>query len=187
MILTDIGEIGVYHEGRELFLRPSLYAMSRLGTKEEIFHVLHEVMQGDLAYSLAVLQVCSDGDIRDIFGYIDQDSFEFVGGEVSEGEIVILAQSLLKHGIIGDIDRSEDPPIKESEYSKEFDAKSYVAIAMAHLGVSERDAWQMTMTSLAGALRAKYPPVKNNKDKLPTLEEVAAIDDWVAEVNKLRD
>ena len=55
MILTDVGEIGVYYEGREMILRPSLYAMSKLGDKKEILEIYLRVMAGDLAYSLAFL------------------------------------------------------------------------------------------------------------------------------------
>ena len=153
MILTDVGEIGVYYEGREMILRPSLYAMSKLGDKKEILEISLRVMAGDLAYSLAVIQCCADDDTRDIFGYIDEN-LRFNEMFASVGEIIIVAQSLMKHGIIGDIERDE----YEGEASNEFDAKSYVSLAVAHLGMSEREAWQMTMTSLAGALMAKFPP-----------------------------
>lgn len=158
MILTEIGEIGAYFEGCELVLRPSLYAMTKLGSKKEIVDIFTRVMNGDIAYSLAVIQACCDEDTREIFGYIDHETLEFIEMYASPNEIMILAQSLMKHGIIGDIDRSDDAQTGKKDYTPEFDAKSYVSAVVAHLGISEREAWQMTMTSVAGALRAKYPP-----------------------------
>lgn len=156
MILTDIGEIGVHYEGLELILSPSLYAMSKLGSPKEIVNTFHYVMDGSLAHSLAVIQVCADGDIRDIFGCVDAN-LEFNEMFASVGEIIILAQSLLYHGLIGDIERSNDP-VSKKDYAKEFKAKEYVASAVAHLGISNNEAWKMTMTSLAGALQSKFPP-----------------------------
>lgn len=155
MILSDVGEIGISYEGLELFLSPS-YDMSSLGNGKEIVDIFTRVMSGDLAYSLAVIQVCADGDIRDVFGYIDED-LVFHEKAASINEIIIVAQSLMKHGLIGDIKRTADPT-SMSEYTKEFDAKEYVATAVAHLGVSIKDAWAMTMTSLVGALQSKFPP-----------------------------
>jgi hypothetical protein len=45
---------------------------------------------------------------------------------------------------------------------REFDARGIAATAMAHLGLSEQEAWQLTMTSYIGAMRAKYPPTEKD-------------------------
>ena len=45
---------------------------------------------------------------------------------------------------------------------REFDARGIAATAMAHLGLSEKEAWQLTMTSYIGAMRAKYPPTEKD-------------------------
>ncbi len=46
MILTEIGEIGVHHNGETYVLRPSLYAMSKIGSPKEILRtyafIMHE-------------------------------------------------------------------------------------------------------------------------------------------------
>lgn len=186
MILTDIGEVGVYYEGLELFLSPSLYAMSRLGNPKEIVDTFHYVMNGSLPHSLAVIQVCADDDIRQIFGemIIDGESISFNQMFASAGEIIILAQSLMKHGIIGDVKHAKKRASKK-DYTNEFHAKEYVAAAVAHLGISTKDAWGMTMTSLSGAMQSKYPSVDQEED-LPTVEELRAADSWLDEVNKRR-
>lgn len=184
MILADIGEIGVYFEGREFILRPSLYAMSRVGTKTEIVDVFMRVFDGDLAYSLAVIQACADEDIQDVFGAIDENHF-FNEMFASTGEIVVIAQSLLKHGIIGDIERAKKDVGDNDEYSQEFDARAYVMLAVAHLGISEREAWSMTMTSIVGALQAKYPVIEDKKKVSD--EVIKESSDWFDELKKARE
>ena len=122
MVLTEIGEIGVHFEGLELILSPSLYAMSKIGDPKEIVDTFHYVMNGSVAHSLAVIQLCADNDIREIFGYIDHD-LNFNQMYASEGEIVIVAQSLMKHGIVGDIKRVSKPSKKD--YTREFHGGSF--------------------------------------------------------------
>lgn len=183
MILTEIGEIGVHYEGLELILSPSLYAMSKLGSPKEIVNTFHYVMNGSLAHSLAVIQVCADGDIRDIFGYVDAD-LEFNEMFASVGEIVILAQSLLYHGIIGDVKR-EDKKETSGEFTKEFHAKEYVSAVIAHLSVSEKEAWKMTMTSIAGALQAKFPPIKDEKKEV-TEDMINDSYEWFDKLDEVR-
>ena len=54
---------------------------------------------------------------------------------------------------------------------------------MAHLGIGERDAWAMTMTSLVAALRAKFPQPKSAS---PTVEEHDATMAWFERVQAMR-
>lgn len=183
MILNDVGEIGASYEGLELILSPSLYAMSKLGSGKEIVDVFTRVMSGDLAYSLSVIQVCSDGDIRDVFGYIDTDlTFQEKGA--SADEVVVIAQSLMKHGLIGDVELNSRSNEK-SDYFSVFEAKDYVATAVAHLGISIKDAWAMSMTSLLSVLKAKFPDT--DKKDTPTLEEVDQTMEWFNSVKAARE
>lgn len=171
MILADVGEIGIYHKGCEIILRPSLYAMSRIADKHQIVNIFSQVMAGDHGLSLLVIQACTDEDISDIYGMYERTDkgLEFLEGDASKNEAIIIAQSLLKHGIIGDIERKGDKSKKD--YTQEFDAKSYVSAVVAHLGISEREAWGMTMTSVAGALQSKFPPSEESKKYLTEDEE----------------
>ena len=186
MILADVGEIGIYYKGREIILRPSLYAMSRIADKKTIVEIFSYVMSGDHAYSLLVIQACTDEDISDIYGMYElvDDELLFYDGEVSKEETIIIAQSLLKHGLIGDVERKQEAKTTKS-YTPEFDAKSYVSAVVAHLGISEREAWNMTMTSIAGALQAKFPPIEKSEN-FPTVEEAINASNWLDEVNKKR-
>lgn len=196
MILTEIGEIGV-HVGDDVYLlRPSLYAMSQLGEPREIVEIYATVMSEQSSRSalweqfkeaLSVIHACSEDDVTHIFGYLNS-KLKYVARMVEFDHVLPLARALLTHGITGALPE-EKPKGEKSEYTQEFNARDYVALATAHLGASEREAWQMTMTSLVGALRAKYPKTEDlNKPgaKSPTAEEHEATMDWFEAVERKR-
>ena len=104
------------------------------------------------------MYACCEDDISDVFGYFDAPR-KYIPGAAPAEHIRPLARCLLKHGVVGALPppkvRPEDAP---PEYREDFDARGMVALAMAHLGLPEAEAWRMTMTSLVGAMRAKFPP-----------------------------
>lgn len=198
MILTDIGEIGVhYNDGRDcIILRPSLYAMSLLGTPTEIVETYATIMsdpidrRGQWAQfrdALFVINCCASTDVDDVFGYMDSN-LKFRQKKIPMSDIIVLAQSLMRHGITGTQKPLPRKPDTESQYTKEFNAQEHVAIAMAHLGLSEREAWDMTMTGLIGALRAKFPqtPEQESAQRAPTAEEHDATMEWFSEIDAAR-
>nr|WP_220125272.1 DUF6246 family protein [Pseudomonas aeruginosa] len=79
-------------------------------------------------------------------------------------------------------------PRRRAELLGEFVAREYVATAIAHLGLSEREAWSMTMTGLIGALRAKYPPTESNAPgaRAPTAAEHDATMEWFDKIEAKR-
>lgn len=202
MILTEIGEVGVYSGEQAVRLRPSLYAMSRLGGPVEIVETFATVMGGAdddaqagrlFQAALGVIYACTEdgGDPSMLFGTYDtsEGMLRYVPGAAPTEHVVPIARCLLKHGITGALSplprRSGD---EEPVYVKEFIARDHVAIAMAHLGVSERDAWNMTMTGLVGALRAKFPPAENNAPgaKAPSKEQHDATMAWFDKIEAKR-
>lgn len=187
-IFTESGEIGVYHNERAVKLRPSLYAMSQLGEPEELVLLLATVMceAPDFINALSVIYACTDDDVSDLFGYIDEN-LQYVRGAAHIQHIVPLARCLLRHGMIGVSTEPARPPSKEPEYTTSFSARDHVAMAMAHLGMSEAEAWDMTMTSLVSALKSKFPPLDNEPgSKAPTAEQNAATMDWFDRVEAAR-
>lgn len=199
MILTEIGEIGVHAGNRTTILRPSLFAMSQLGLPAEIvaiFATVMEEVQGENAKkyqqhdALAVIRACTDADIDDLFGYwVDGDeSPVFVPGHVSSDDILQLARCLLKHGVTGAIAAYPPKPGKEPEYLREFVARDMAAMAMAHLGMNEREAWQMTMTSLVSAMKSKFPPGEDKTPgaRAPTKDEHEATMAWYERIEAKR-
>lgn len=202
MILTEIGEVGVYTAEGVVRLRPSLYAMSRLGEPAEIVEAFATVMGGaedsaqvDRMFQIAlgVIYSCADEDAdpSGLFGgyEIVDGALQYVPGSAPVEHVIPIARCLLKHGVTGALPalprRAGD---EEPAYVKEFSARDHVAMAMAHLGVSERDAWNMTMTSLVGALRAKFPPTESNAPgaRAPTKEEHNATMAWFDKIEAKR-
>jgi len=202
MILTEIGEVGVYAGEQVVRLRPSLYAMSRLGDPIEIVETFATVMGGAeddaqarrlFQAALGVIYACAveDADPSSLFGTYETTSgaLEYVPGVAPAEHVVPLARCLLKHGVTGALPpMPRRPGDDEPVYVKEFLARDHVATAMAHLGVSERDAWNLTMTGLVGALRAKFPPAESNAPgaRAPTKEEHNATMAWFDKIEAKR-
>jgi Family of unknown function (DUF6246) len=202
MILTEIGEVGVYAGEQVVRLRPSLYAMSRLGDPVEIVETFATVMGGAeddaqarrlFQAALGVIYACAvdDVDPSSLFGTYETTSgaIEYVPGVAPAEHVVPLARCLLKHGVTGALSPlPRRPGDDEPVYVKEFLARDHVATAMAHLGVSEWDAWNLTMTGLVGALRAKFPPAESNAPgaRAPTKEEHNATMAWFDKIEAKR-
>jgi len=196
MILTEIGEIGAHVGGKTFVLRPSLYAMSQLGEPGQIVELYAQVMTEGLqgreardqfGNALAVLFACSEEDLSGVFGCFTEPN-KYRPGLASIDHIIPLARCLLRHGVTG-----ANPPLPrrhddEPEYVQGFVARDHVATAMAHLGVSEHEAWRMTMTGLVAALRAKFPPNDSQAPgaRAPTKEQHEATEAWFDAIDAKR-
>jgi len=219
MILCDVGEVGIHWEDNTYLLRPSFYAMSRLGNPKTVVSILSLVFDNSVELiarfipdelpntisfraALDVLRNCWASDIKDrdwVLGSIRGD--RYIPGIIPLDHVFPLARCLLKHGLLGDMawkdekkESETEEPAKENddEYTSQFVARDHVAFAMAHLGVSERDAWSMTMTSLLLAVRAKYPQEaakgEPKGEGTPiTLKEHDATMEWLDKVNQKRN
>lgn len=195
MILTEIGEIGIRTAEAEYLLRPSLYAMTQIGDPGEIVRVYASVMADEphrdqFLDALAVIHACSEEDLSEVFGAVhasDQGPVYEPGAAPAE-HVIPLARCLLKHGITGALPELPRRAGDEPEYTREFDARQHVSLAIAHLGMSSAEAWQMTMTELVGALRAKFPRPESNAPgaRAPTLEEHNATMAWFEKVEAAR-
>jgi len=194
MVLTQIGEIGISCEGRDYILRPSLYAMTRLGEPKEIVDVYASVMSelphpAQFTDALAVIYACCDEDLSPVFGAheIDDEKVRYAPGAAPVEHVLPVARCLLRHGVTGALPPLPIKPDQRPEYVKEFDARANVSMAIAHLGMSSADAWQMTMTELVGALRAKFPETESASGaRAPTLEEHDATMEWFERVDAAR-
>ena len=198
--LVHIGEVGVHHAGGSLILRPSLLAMSRLGTPTEIVQTVALVFgQGlngtrlavkqQLRAALEVWQTCApeDAELDPITGYFSE-RHNWVMGASDPADVITVAQSLLRHGVLGDPDAPDeaDEKPRDDEYSPLFDCRKHAAFAMGHLAVGEREAWQMTMTGLRLAVEAKYPKQETREQqsakRAPTRSEYDATMEWFEKV-----
>lgn len=208
MILAEIGEIGIHKGGAVHLLRPSFYAISKLGTPLEIVqlfaavHSEHFTKRGkteQFATALGVLYACSADDcpVYELFGTYTpamqrwREPWKpgtYRRGAVPAAHVLPLARSLLAHGVVGEVSALPRREDAEPEYQTEFHPREHVATAMAHLGLGEREAWAMTMTGLVLALRSKYPT--NDKDtpgrSAPSLEEHDRAMEWADKIDAIR-
>lgn len=191
-VLTEIGEVGCFYEDKAVILRPSLYAISQIGEPQELVTIFADIMSDSVVFGecLNVIYSCcqSDEDLdvaMSFFGYYDDNLDEngvpvFHEGIAPVEHALILARCLLKHGMVGVYEETEREARKEKQYAKVFSPKEQVDIAIAHLGMNESEAWNLTMTSLVGALRSKFPAVEDNEPgaKAPTKTEYEAAMAW---------
>lgn len=195
MILTEIGEVGITAGDQHYKLRPSLYAMTQIGDPAEIVRVYASVMsdvphKDQLGDALTVIYACADDDISSLFGVYEpsEKGIRHIPGSAPPEHIIPLAQCLLKHGVTGALPPLPRKAGEEHEFVQEFDARAHVSLAIAHLGMSSADAWQMTMTELVGALRAKFPEIENRAPgaKAPSKQEMEETLEWFERVEAKR-
>lgn len=190
-----IGEVGISYQGADVIFRPSLLAISRLGSPADIIGYFVELQERprtraqarrQFRAALHVLSCCAD----------DQEPLDALLGGYSErmhyqpgvmplDDIVTLARHLILHGVAGVSPKGDEPLIK-GEPMREFDAAKFAAMAIAHLGMSEADAWNQTMTGLLAALRSKFPPDKSDAASITEKQYTDSMG-WLAKVNAMRD
>lgn len=203
--ITDIGQAVIRVGSKEVFLSPSFLAISRLGTPEQIVDTFVKVHAGhypehriidpamlkavnarcfaEMAAAAArVVRYCSEGDVAEIIGsYSVMASGRLLHkpGAIPAEDVIQLARHLMLHGVMGD-QPPEEFEGKKGEYSDKFDVRSFVYTAVAHLGMSESDAWNMTMTSFRAAMNAKFP--QKEKARVPTQEKYDEVMDWAEQM-----
>lgn len=198
--IVSIGEIGVSVGERDYLFRPSLSAIDSLGSPTEIvekFTALFEPPKinpfwpsqsyrawerevSSVAYD--VLMACCDEDVTDLIGHMGTRWGTFVLGAMPPQDMVHLARSLMRHGVIG-IQPSSSQQKKSDDYTAEFKARDFVSQAVAHLGISSEAAWNMTMTEFSGAMKAKFGEPEK---KGPNLDRHKAAMSHLSEINKMR-
>lgn len=182
---TSIGEVLVTArvDGRatDFLFRPSFSALSRIGAPEQIESVIKGcldcmesltsgLINPEYRYSCVSMinACCEDEEItRALFGYWQvksrkgEERLVFIEGAETAENTIVLANHLVKWGVVGKPKRrvTEGDKVK-----KDFDPFEYVGSAIAHLGLSTNEAWQLTMTEFQAAIDAKFPPEKPIKD-----------------------
>lgn len=157
-------------DGREWTFRPSLVRIASLGDPQEIV-ALYVALHGpnaeaEAAYVLACL--CDQEDATPLIGWRDESGWH--DGEMPPAERVIVAQHLMRHGIVG----KAKPGTGSGEYSDSFHAAEYIAAARVHLGLSSADAEALSMTEFQTMLEMKFPEQPGAKAaEIPSAEDYA--------------
>lgn len=197
--ITSVGEVGVSSGDLDFLFRPSLAAMDSLGSPSEIvtkFGILFSAPKLNpiwpvpayrawerevMATAYDVLMACCDDDVSPLLGHMGSKWGSFVPGAMPAQDMVHIARSLMRHGIIGLKPEGRLTAKPKEEYVPEFKPREFVAQAIAHLGLSSAEAWNLTMTEFSGAMQSKF----GKPETLPIEEHDEAMS-RLAEINKLR-
>ncbi|HGO6780222.1 TPA: DUF6246 family protein [Klebsiella aerogenes] len=112
-----------------------------------------------------VLTACCDDDIGELVGWMKpgksrKRGFMWRPGTMPAPEMIIVAQNLMMHGIIGKAKVRKLQRYESNETTSEFRATDYIIAARNHFGISREEAENLTMTEFALMLNAKYPNQK---------------------------
>ena len=189
-IITSIGHVGIKTPVAHFKLIPSLARIATLTAPTEIYtSLIHPDTDREsrLNAAYSVILACTNDDrIKPFLGRQMIGKPRMRNGIVtktysdvfvSDVHAVAIAESLLFHGMIGEV-KVRPQADTESSYTNVFDPLEWVAALVAHLGISEKSAWSMTMTSALSALKAKFPPSEKQKMIDNIDKDKAAHDEW---------
>lgn len=112
-----------------------------------------------------VLTACCDDDVSPLIGWLELGKsgrwgFVWHKGSMPASSMLIVAQSLITHGVVGKAKVRQLQRHETGEHTTEFKAFEYISAARSHFGMSREEAEQLTMTELQMLLAAKYPDQK---------------------------
>lgn len=142
-----------------------------------------------LLSAINVVSSCCDEDVSELVGWLNPSktgrrTFVWHRGAIPPENIIIIAQSLIMHGVIGQTRTRVLQKHERKETTKEFHATEYIMAARNHFGIGRDEAENLTMTEFAMMLNAKYPDQKGF-----TREEYDAVMDedeqrWQSMINR---
>jgi len=157
-------------DGAEFTFRPALGRIAALGSPREIVE-LYAGLHGPRAAQTAtyiLASLCDQDDPTPLVGWTDENGRH--PGEMPEVEQIIIAQHLMRHGIIG----TARPGNGDGKFSDSFNAAEYIAAARVHLGLSSADAEALSMTEFQQMFEMKFPDAGKPKRDVPSREEYEA-------------
>ncbi|EOL8940726.1 DUF6246 family protein [Cronobacter dublinensis] len=115
--------------------------------------------------SVVVLNACCNKDAAPLTGVFHPSksngrTFKIRKGALPESDMLLIAQSLITHGVIGKAKVRKLQRHESGETSTEFRAVDYIVAAQAHFGMTEQEAGNLTMTKFQMLLATKYPEQK---------------------------
>ncbi|NEG85111.1 hypothetical protein GQQ15_06495 [Pantoea agglomerans] len=118
-----------------------------------------------LMAAMTVMQACCEVDLSDLIGELRPArakgrAFKRRMGLMGDFEMLLIAQSLITHGIIGKAKVRQLQRHESGKATTEFNAFDYVSAARNHFSMTRSEAEQLTMTEFQHMLAAKYPDQK---------------------------
>lgn len=123
-------------------------------------------MGGDsIKAAMCVMQACCDEDVGRLVGELrpgrtGKRAFVYRFGKIPVHDLIILAQSLITHGIIGKAKVRRLQRHESNAFVSEFNAFEYISAARNHFSMPRKEAEQLSMTEFQQLLAAKYPDQK---------------------------
>ncbi|UYU30271.1 DUF6246 family protein [Siccibacter colletis] len=128
---------------------------------------INRTSYGRKAYiaAIVVMNACCEREAEALTGYLQPArgkgrTFKFRSGLLPASDILLIAQELITHGVIGKAKIRRLQRHENGESSAEFSAIDYIVAAQTHFGLSEQEAGNLTMTKFQLLLNAKYPDQK---------------------------
>jgi len=115
--------------------------------------------------AMKVLVACCDRDPVTLIGEIvpgksGKWAFVYRKGKMELLDMILVAQSLMTHGVIGKAKIRQLQRHEAGEATSEFKAIEYISSARNHFGMSRAEAEQLTMTEFTMLIANKYPDQK---------------------------
>lgn len=208
---TSIGHTEVKANGHTYQLYPTLKNIEKIGDGKklmELFNLIHGIGHEkhvgsdwftvhQVAQARNVIKACCEEDIDRILlrAKLVKDKIRpsFRPGGIDNPEVqIILASHLLRHGVAGvklnNEDEEESSGDGEEVNSDSVDIYRALDCARVHLGRTDKEAWDMTMTEIVQMMEMKFPKPKEDpkKQKPPTNKEYDETMSWFEEVQKRR-
>ncbi|WP_322746292.1 DUF6246 family protein [Rouxiella badensis] len=138
-------------------------------------------VQRALVAAMSIMSACADRDVTTLTGEIIPAktrgrSFRWKKGAMELQDILLIASSLITHGVIGKAKIRQLQRHESKQTTNEFKAFDYISAARTHFKMSRQDAEMLTMTEFILLLNAKYP----NQQGFTHEEYDAVVDDYFA-------
>ena len=169
MIHVRTGQFAAVVNGKRYKFNPCFAAMAKIGNDRELvecFATIHgskypsrlptdpglrnRIMArcyGEIVQtSMRILKCCSDDETGPLLGecwFTPSGKLRLKPGIMPVDDVITLAQHCMYHGLIGDGPEEVASERREGEYKPTFDILEFVYSAVAHLGLSESEAWNM--------------------------------------------
>jgi hypothetical protein len=138
--------------------------------------------------AINILQACCEDDCAALTGAMVPSRSRpgeliWMPGAMSFAEMVMIASSLITHGIIGKAKVRKLQRNESGQMTREFHAIEYINAARSHFGISKDEAMKLTMTEFQLLLNTKYPEQKGfTKEEYDTV-----VDDYFAKKQRKLD
>lgn len=187
--LLSIGQQAIRFNGKSYTFTPTFRNIASIGDPEEIvlnYETLidpHCDIVAACNISHEVMSCCAESELPhdllwDVTGSWSGDRVVMKKGKASLIAQILMAADLLFSGMVGSPFKMKEQPNKKR--MTEFNASEFVGAAVAHLGMDNGSAWDMTMVDFQIAMKSKFPDLY-----APDLPDAAEIDALFGDVEKV--